>query len=133
MNRRAFLVESAKTATGAYVSLAGASIKAQAAASLELKLLRREPDTGRPVFFQQRIKPTKTAIVIIDMWERHWCKTYTARIANLVPRMNQTLKAARKLGIAIVFVPSDVVGFYKDYPQRKATFQHSFISSSLGR
>ena len=120
MNRRAFLADSVKTAASAYVGVAGASLMARGADPFELKLLRREPDTGRPVVFQQSIQPAKTAIVVIDMWDCHWCKTYTARVANLVPRMNQTLEAARKLGITIVFAPSDVVGFYQDYPQRKA-------------
>jgi len=58
--------------------------------------------------------------VVIDMWDRHWCKTYTERVGNLVPRMNDTLAAARKLGIQVVFAPSDTTDFYKDYPQRKA-------------
>lgn len=93
---------------------------ALAAGSFDLNLQRREPDTGRPIVFPQSIDPAKTAIVVIDMWDRHWCKTYTARVGNLVPRMNRTLEAARKLGITIVFAPSDVAGFYQDYPQRKA-------------
>ena len=54
------------------------------------------------------------------MWDRHWCTTYTERVGNLVPRMNRTLAAARKLGIPVVHAPSDVVEFYQDYPQRKA-------------
>ena len=62
----------------------------------------------------------RTAIVVVDMWDQHWCTTYTARVANLVPRMNHTLDAARKLGIQVVFAPSDVVDFYKDAPQRQA-------------
>jgi nicotinamidase-related amidase len=34
--------------------------------------------------------------------------------------MNRTLDAVRKLGIQVVFAPSDVVQFYKDHPQRRA-------------
>ena len=64
--------------------------------------------------------PAKTAVVVIDMWDRHWCKTFTARVGNMVPRMNRTLDACRKLGIQVVFAPSDVVDFYRDFPQRKA-------------
>jgi nicotinamidase-related amidase/type 1 glutamine amidotransferase len=86
----------------------------------ELNLQRREPADGALVREKKRIDPAKTAIVVIDMWDRHWCRTYTARVANMVPRMNRTLDAARKLGIHVVFAPSDVVEFYKDYPQRKA-------------
>jgi nicotinamidase-related amidase/type 1 glutamine amidotransferase len=88
--------------------------------TLVLNLQRRDPATGRVMMTKEQIHPAKTAIVVIDMWDRHWCRTYTARVANMVPRMNKTLDAARNLGIQIVFAPSDVVDFYKDYPQRKA-------------
>ena len=76
--------------------------------------------TGKPVQEPMSIAPKKTAVVVIDMWDRHWCQTYTARVANMVPRMNRTLESARKLGIQVVFAPSDVVGFYEDFPQRRA-------------
>lgn len=71
---------------------------------------------------EQRItlQPAKTAVVVIDMWDRHWCRTYTDRVGNMVPRMNRTLEAARRLGMQVVFAPSDVLGFYGDAPQRKA-------------
>ena len=87
--------------------------------SVELAVQRRAPD-GRRVAEAVKIIPSRTAVVVIDMWDRHWCKTYTARVANMVPRMNLTLAAARKLGLQVVWAPSDVVVFYRDYPQRKA-------------
>lgn len=86
---------------------------------VELSAQRRD-ESGRAVWEELTLTPAKTAVVVVDMWDRHWCKTYTARVANLVPRMNRTLAAARKLGIQVVFAPSDVVAFYEDYPQRKA-------------
>lgn len=76
-------------------------------------------DDSQVRFAIETITPRKTAVVVIDMWDRHWCKTYTARVGNLVPRMNQTIAAARKLGLQIVWAPSDVAEFYKDYPQRR--------------
>ncbi|MHC4638549.1 MAG: ThuA domain-containing protein [Planctomycetota bacterium] len=87
---------------------------------IELNLQRRDPAEGTLIIDKKRVDPAKTAIVVIDMWDRHWCRTYTARVGNLVPRMNKTLDAARKLGIQVVFAPSDVADFYKDYPQRKS-------------
>jgi len=75
---------------------------------------------GRVVRTVEKLDPAKTAIVIVDVWDKHWCKTYTERVGNLVPRMNKTLDAARKLGIQVVHAPSDVLGPYKDTPQRKA-------------
>ena len=87
--------------------------------ALELAAQRRDPSDSASAE-KLTIDPARTAVVVVDMWDRHWCKTYTARVANMVPRMNRTLAAARKLGIQVVFAPSDVVKFYDDYPQRKA-------------
>lgn len=88
--------------------------------TIELELQQRDPAGGTLEVKKETIDVAKTAIVVIDMWDKHWCKTYTARVGNMTPRMNQTLAAARKLGLQIVHAPSDVVDFYKDYPQRKA-------------
>ena len=87
--------------------------------TVELSLTRRDHQ-GRAMSETARLVPGKTAIVVVDMWDRHWCKTYTARVANLVPRMNRTLDAVRQLGIQVVWAPSDVVGFYQEHPSRKA-------------
>lgn len=67
----------------------------------------------------EKLDPAKTAIVVIDMWDKHSCKSFTAKLGNMVPRMNPVLESARKLHMQIVFAPSDVLGFYRDYPQRK--------------
>ena len=67
----------------------------------------------------EKTDAAKTAIVVIDMWDKHSCKSFTAKLGNMVPRMNPVLDAARKLHLQIVFAPSDVLGFYRDYPQRK--------------
>ncbi len=86
---------------------------------LEVTAQHRDAD-GKAIAQSVTLNPAQTAIVVIDMWDKHWCATYTARVANLVPRMNQTLDAARQLGIQVVFAPSDVVEFYTDAPQRQA-------------
>lgn len=88
-------------------------------ASIELTV-RQRGDTDAASEKALTLDPAKSAIVVIDMWDRHWCKTYTERVGNLVPRMNDTLAAARKLGIQVVFAPSDSTDFYRDYPQRRA-------------
>ncbi|MFH1265268.1 MAG: hypothetical protein ABIK89_06030, partial [Planctomycetota bacterium] len=55
--------------------------------------LKRRGDDGRAVTETENLDPARAAIVVIDMWDRHWCQTYTARVANMVPRMNETLRA----------------------------------------
>jgi nicotinamidase-related amidase len=63
--------------------------------------------------------PAKTAIVICDMWNQHWCKGATERVAEMAPRMNEVIKEARRRGIFIIHCPSDTMSFYKETPQRK--------------
>ena len=61
----------------------------------------------------------QTAVVICDMWDKHWCPNSTARVAEMAPRMNEVVKAARARGAFIIHCPSDTMEFYKDTPQRK--------------
>lgn len=61
-----------------------------------------------------------TAMVIIDLWDRHWCVSATQGVASLVPGLNRFLEAARRLDVPVIFAPSDVVEFYQEYPQRQA-------------
>ena len=109
-------------ATAAVLALAAASCLADVGrprGPVRLNVQRRD-DRGGAVVENVAIHPAKTAVVVVDMWDRHWCKTYTARVANLVPRMDRALDAARTLGIVVVHAPSDVTAFYKAAPQRKA-------------
>jgi len=80
-----------------------------------------EPASGR---YHIQVKPTnwdakKTAIVVCDMWDKHWCPSSTARVGELAPRMNELIVAARKKGALIIHCPSDTMEFYKDHPGRK--------------
>lgn len=59
------------------------------------------------------------AVVICDMWDRHWCKGATARVAEMAPRMNQVISELRRRGVLIIHCPSETMAFYKDTPGRK--------------
>ena len=63
--------------------------------------------------------PSETAVIICDMWDQHWCKGATRRVAELAPRMNRFVTQARKSGVLIVHAPSATVKHYKDHPARK--------------
>ncbi|MDR2847626.1 MAG: isochorismatase family protein [Bacteroidales bacterium] len=69
-------------------------------------------------------KPTETAIIICDMWDKHWCNDATARVAEIAPAMNQVLTIARNKGVKIVHAPSDCVGYYATYPARKEALKY---------
>jgi nicotinamidase-related amidase/type 1 glutamine amidotransferase len=64
-------------------------------------------------------EPRQTAIVICDMWDKHWCAGATQRVGEIAPRMDKVVAAARAKGVFIVHAPSDCMDFYKDTPQRK--------------
>jgi nicotinamidase-related amidase len=74
---------------------------------------------------KQEWDPAKTAIIICDMWDHHWCKGASARVAEMAPHMNKVLNIARTKGMLIVHSPSDCMKYYADYPQRKAALQYS--------
>ncbi len=64
-------------------------------------------------------KAAETAIVICDMWDKHWCPQATDRVGEMASRMNEVVKAARDKGALIIHCPSNTLDFYKDTPQRK--------------
>ena len=97
-------------------------------ATLKLNLRGRKEigeNTGR---FQATVTPAewdakKTAIVVCDMWDRHTCPNSEQRVAQMAPRMNEVLKAARAKGVLIIHCPSNTMEFYKDHPGRKLAMQ----------
>lgn len=64
-------------------------------------------------------KPRETAVVVCDMWDDHWCRGAAGRVAEMAPRMNAFLKAARAKGMLVIHCPSECMDFYKETPQRK--------------
>ena len=96
---------------------------ASAQKDITLKLRTRvEPFKGsgawREVNFEEQVPRHSTAIVICDMWNDHWCSGAAARVEVLARKMAPLIDQARTGGIQIIHAPSDVVGFYSQYPQR---------------
>jgi len=83
--------------------------------------IETEKGSGRYLALVKEVKwdGGKTAVVICDMWDKHWCPGATARVAEMAPRMNEVVAAARARGALIIHCPSDTMEFYKDTPQRK--------------
>jgi nicotinamidase-related amidase len=68
--------------------------------------------------FEQTIVPAKTAILITDMWDKHWCKGATHRVGLIAQRMEPLLALARGAGILIIHAPSETMDFYSNAPGR---------------
>jgi len=108
--------------------LRGASLAAAAAGRLEAAadgtieaLLLKRDARGAARIATSRINPRKTAVFVIDAWHYHWCRTWRSRAGSLMPRFNYSLDAARKLGMTMVFSPTNATRDLHGTPQRKAT------------
>jgi nicotinamidase-related amidase len=94
-------------------------------AGLELTLRSRvEPFKGSGEWQEVQIKRTlavnQTAILICDMWDKHWCTGASRRTAVLAVKMAPLVDRARAHGIQIIHAPSDVMSYYRDDPHRRA-------------
>jgi nicotinamidase-related amidase len=76
--------------------------------------------------------PKKTALIICDMWDDHWCKSAAKRVAEMAGPLNEVVKKARARGVFIIHAPSSVTAFYKDTPQRKLALAAPFAKTPVG-
>jgi len=120
---------------GAALLLAAPTPAVVADAPLALTLRSRAAAPGQPAAAAVERKATwdakKTAIVVCDMWDDHWCKSATARVGELAGPLNDTLKAARAKGVFVIHAPSTCTDFYKDTPQRKRAQTAPFAKTPL--
>jgi nicotinamidase-related amidase len=70
------------------------------------------------VTFEQNIASNHTAIIICDMWDKHWCKGATTRVEGLARRMKPVLERARANSILIIHAPSETMPYYANTPGR---------------
>ena len=76
-------------------------------------------------------EPKETAIIICDMWDRHWCDSATARVRQMAPKINRMVQLAREKGVHIVHAPSSTMDFYKDYPARKKALTQKHVEPPI--
>ncbi len=75
--------------------------------------------------------PKKTALIICDMWDDHWCKSAALRVAEMAGPLNEMVKTARARGVFIIHAPSTCTDFYKDTPQRKLALAAPFAKTPV--
>ena len=61
----------------------------------------------------------RTAILVCDMWDDHYCKAAAQRVGVMAPRMNAVLSAAREHGVMIIHAPSGTMDRYEGTPHRR--------------
>ena len=69
-------------------------------------------------------KPAETAVIICDMWDKHWCDDASARVEEMAPAMNRVITIAREKGVLIVHAPSECMSYYANYPGRKEAMKY---------
>jgi hypothetical protein len=91
-----------------------------AAGTIQLALQTRDRD-NRPNVTVETVDPRKIAIIAVDCWHYHWCRTWRNRAGSLIPRFNYSFDAARKLGMTFIFSPTNAMRDLNKSPQRKNT------------
>jgi nicotinamidase-related amidase len=59
------------------------------------------------------------ALVICDVWDRHWSSGATDRVNSLAPRIDNFCRELRDAGALIVHAPSETIGAYTGTPARQ--------------
>lgn len=55
-----------------------------------------------------RVSPRVIGVVVVDVWDSHWDPVAAARVDALVPPLNESLDAARALGMTVIIAAADV-------------------------
>lgn len=76
-------------------------------------------DIWHEVFIDKWSSVMETAILLCDLWEKHWCVAASERVDRMVPRVDSVISAARNLGVQIIHSPSGTVDKYADTVFRK--------------
>lgn len=94
-----------------------------------LVLHTRSRDAAEPERVTERTvewDPCTTAIVVVDMWDDHWCAGAARRVEELAGPMNDMLAQLRDRGVFVVHAPSSVVDAYAGTAAReRATTAHA--------
>jgi nicotinamidase-related amidase len=97
----------------------------QGARALTLPLLRQvTAEEGgfrvwQPQLTPAQWEPSRTALLLCDVWDRHTCRGAEVRLAQLLPRMAELVTTLREAGVQVVHSPSDTMPFYADHPARR--------------
>jgi nicotinamidase-related amidase len=99
------------------IPLSGVGVNAR---TFIFQLEKRDPITGQLSFTPQTLHGSELAIIVMDMWDSHPDPDSTSRVAGMIPRMNETLDAARAAGIQVIWCPNEVLdaSFPSDSPYR---------------
>jgi hypothetical protein len=67
-----------------------------------------------PIDFTNPDEVKKCIVVVMDMWNWHWCVPAYNRVVELAPHIQKTVEYLRKKGAKIMFSPSDCEKYYNE-------------------
>jgi hypothetical protein len=70
--------------------------------------------------FDVEIHGSKTAAIVFDAWDNHWCQTAHGNMEQVSLRIPKTLDHLRDLRCTIIHAPSGVMDYYAGVPGRDA-------------
>ncbi len=85
----------------------------------QLQLAAGDDASGATVEKTVRWDFQRTALVVVDMWDDHWCLGAAQRVVEMAGPMNDFISRARDAGVLVVHCPSTCVDFYKDSAARR--------------
>jgi nicotinamidase-related amidase len=95
-------------------------------ADLRLQLRRRvlAREKSGPVEWRTQLEPrpvpaARSAMLLCDVWDRHWCRGAEQRLDRLLPRIDEVTRVARAAGMLVVHAPSETMPFYAEAPARR--------------
>jgi nicotinamidase-related amidase len=95
------------------------------AAVVSLRLARRKltkSSQGLRVWRTEQadlaIPANRLAVIVCDMWDRHWSTGACLRADQLAPKIDRFCRRLRDAGALIVHAPSETIEAYRDSPAR---------------
>ena len=84
------------------IAAVGAGLQA---GEVQWELQRRDAQTDEIVRRTETVDTSKVGLVVVDLWNYHWCMTWSHQTNAAVARFNEAARAARKVGIQVIWAP----------------------------
>lgn len=102
-----------------FTLLLALTLSASAAETPLALSLQSRSAVGRATVVKEQWLPSRTAIIVCDMWDLHHCRNAVIREGEMAPRMNEVLEKARSQGVLIIHAPSSCMKPYEGTPARE--------------
>jgi len=71
--------------------------------------MQKRDRNNKPSVERVEVQARELGIIVMDMWDSHWDRTYQERSGALVPKLNQFLHDARAAGAIVIYSPTAMI------------------------